>query len=97
MQVACGAFTGPVVGITAAVHGNELNGIPLIHRLFHEIDCGTLCGTLVAIPVVNTLGSPPLASSLEWSSPAKKLTSRTQPNTNQATSTTLADSATEQT
>lgn len=56
VMVACGAFTGPVVGITAAVHGNELNGIPLIHRLFHEIDCGTLCGTLVAIPVVNTLG-----------------------------------------
>lgn len=22
----------PVVGITAAVHGNELNGVPCIHR-----------------------------------------------------------------
>jgi len=73
-QVACGAFTGPVVGITAAVHGNELNGIPLIHRLFHEIDCSTLCGTLVAIPVVNTLGSPllPHSSGLHWQKKAHR-------------------------
>jgi predicted deacylase len=28
-----------VLGITACVHGNELNGIPLIHRLFRELNC----------------------------------------------------------
>jgi hypothetical protein len=27
-----GTEDGPVVGITAAVHGNELNGVPCIHR-----------------------------------------------------------------
>ena len=33
-----GIKPGPVVGITAALHGNELNGIPLIHRLFTELN-----------------------------------------------------------
>jgi len=51
-----GALPGGVVGITSAVHGNELNGIPLIHRLFREIDCSKLCGTLIAVPVVNVHG-----------------------------------------
>ena len=36
--VAKGRFAGPVVGITAAIHGNELNGIPLIWRLLRELD-----------------------------------------------------------
>lgn len=30
--VARGRHAGPVLGITACIHGNELNGIPLIHR-----------------------------------------------------------------
>jgi len=52
--VAKGKETGKVVGITAAVHGNELNGIPVIQRLFNEIDVAELKGTVVGIPVVNT-------------------------------------------
>ena len=28
-----GAHPGPVIGITAAVHGNELNGIPVIQQV----------------------------------------------------------------
>ena len=31
VMVARGMIPGNVVGITAALHGNELNGIPLIH------------------------------------------------------------------
>lgn len=44
---------GPVLGLTAAVHGNELNGISVIQRLCSEIDVNELKGTIVAIPVVN--------------------------------------------
>jgi uncharacterized protein len=51
--VARGREEGPVVGITAAVHGNELNGIPVIQRLFREIDGQQLRGTLVGVPVLN--------------------------------------------
>ncbi len=48
-----GAADGPVLGLTAAVHGDELNGIPVIQRLFREVDPGRLSGTLVGVPVVN--------------------------------------------
>ena len=51
--VARGMGKGPVLGVTAAVHGNELNGIPVIQRLFNEVDASELRGTIVGIPVVN--------------------------------------------
>ncbi len=54
VMIAKGNDTGKVVGLTAAVHGNELNGIPVIQRLFTEIDVNELKGTVVGIPVVNT-------------------------------------------
>ncbi|GBG33768.1 Ectoine utilization protein EutE [Hondaea fermentalgiana] len=56
VTVAKGRFAGPVLGITSALHGNELNGIPLIFRLFREIDVDSMKGTLVAIPVLNPPG-----------------------------------------
>ena len=51
-----GARPGPVFGITAALHGNELNGIPVVHRLIDSISPETLRGTLVAVPVLNIPG-----------------------------------------
>lgn len=51
--VAKGDHKGKVVGLTAAVHGNELNGIPVIQRLFNEIDIAELKGTIVGVPVLN--------------------------------------------
>mmetsp|Transcript_25639 Transcript_25639/g.72586 ORF Transcript_25639/g.72586 Transcript_25639/m.72586 type:complete len:549 (-) Transcript_25639:398-2044(-) len=54
--IAKGKFEGPVLGLTSALHGNELNGIPLIFRLFREIDVDTMSGTLIAIPVLNPPG-----------------------------------------
>ncbi|KAG0187008.1 hypothetical protein DFQ28_007015 [Apophysomyces sp. BC1034] len=51
-----GSEDGPVVGITAAVHGNELNGVPCIHRVVSEIDVKKLHGTVVAVPCVNVSG-----------------------------------------
>ncbi|KAJ1932417.1 hypothetical protein GGF37_007066, partial [Kickxella alabastrina] len=56
VMIAKGTMEGPIVGITAALHGNELNGIPLIHKLFRELDPQTLHGTLVAVPVSNSPG-----------------------------------------
>ena len=48
-----GTNPGPVLGLTAAVHGNELNGIPVIQRLFKEIADEKVSGTVIGIPVVN--------------------------------------------
>lgn len=53
VMVARGASEGPVFGITAAVHGNEVNGIPIIQRLFAELDPSVLRGTVVGVPVVS--------------------------------------------
>lgn len=51
-----GAQPGPVLGLSAAVHGNELNGIPIIHNVLDTIDPEELHGSLVCAPVVNVLG-----------------------------------------
>ncbi len=51
--VARGKEDGKVLGLTAAVHGNEINGIPVIQRIFKEIDINELKGTIVGVPVVN--------------------------------------------
>lgn len=54
--VAKGRRDGPVVGITAAVHGNEVNGMRAIHHLVRHLDLTRLRGTVVAVPVVNITG-----------------------------------------
>jgi predicted deacylase len=51
--IARGINDGPTLGLTAAIHGNELNGIPVIQRLFTEIDVNELKGTIIGVPVVN--------------------------------------------
>ncbi len=56
VMVAKGVQQGPILGITAAVHGNELNGLPVIQKIFQMIDVNQLKGTLVGVPVVNIPG-----------------------------------------
>ncbi len=54
--VARGVEEGPVLGLTAAIHGNELNGIPVIQKLFRDIDVTRLSGTIVGVLVMNVPG-----------------------------------------
>lgn len=51
-----GAQSGPTLGVTAVVHGNELNGLPVVQRLVRDVDEAQLRGTLVTVPVVNIPG-----------------------------------------
>lgn len=51
--IAKGSRPGKTLGITAAIHGNEINGIPIIHRLFRKINPMKLSGIIIGIPVVN--------------------------------------------
>ncbi len=53
VMVVKGERDGPVFGITSALHGNEINGIPVVHRLLESIDLRALRGTIVAVMVVN--------------------------------------------
>lgn len=56
VMIARGVKDGPILGVTAAVHGNELNGISVIQRLFNEVEVDELSGTIVGVPVVNVPG-----------------------------------------
>ena len=51
-----GRRPGPIFGVTAALHGNELNGIPVVHRLVATTEPDTLRGALVVVPVLNVPG-----------------------------------------
>jgi predicted deacylase len=50
-----GQKDGPTLGLTAAIHGNELNGIAIIHKLVETIDVKLLKGRVVAIPGLNAV------------------------------------------
>ena len=56
VHVIKGHQPGPVVGITAAIHGNEVNGIPTIHRLYRRLKAAELAGTVIAAAPVNVPG-----------------------------------------
>ncbi len=51
-----GAKTGPVLCLTAAIHGDELNGIEIVRRILHDLDPGQLSGTVIGVPIVNLQG-----------------------------------------
>jgi predicted deacylase len=54
--VAHGASTGPVLCLTAAIHGDELNGIEIVRRILNDLQPTTLAGTVVGVPIVNIQG-----------------------------------------
>ncbi len=51
-----GANPGKTLCLTAAVHGDELNGIEMIRRVIFEIDPAKLNGTIIGVPVANIMG-----------------------------------------
>jgi hypothetical protein len=56
VHVVHGRAAGPVLFVSAAIHGDEINGVEIVHRLMHHRRIRALKGTLVAIPVVNVFG-----------------------------------------
>jgi predicted deacylase len=51
-----GKDPGPVVCVTAAIHGDELNGIEMVRRIMHELDPDELAGAVIGVPIVNLQG-----------------------------------------
>lgn len=47
---------GPTVFVSAAVHGDELNGIETIRRLIKQKSLRLTCGTVIFVPMVNVYG-----------------------------------------
>lgn len=51
-----GTRGGPTACLTAATHGDELNGIEVVRRVAHEWSHEDLSGTIVCLPVLNVPG-----------------------------------------
>ncbi|UAB85399.1 succinylglutamate desuccinylase/aspartoacylase family protein [Zunongwangia sp. SCSIO 43204] len=47
---------GPVVLITAGIHGDELNGVEIVRQIISKEINKPKCGTTICIPVVNVFG-----------------------------------------
>ena len=56
MQVICGRRAGPTLFVSAAIHGDELNGVEIIRRLLKRKIMRSIRGTLLAVPIVNVHG-----------------------------------------
>jgi predicted deacylase len=54
-----GTRPGPTLCLTAGIHGDELNGVEIAHRIYAGTSGAALAGTLIAVPVVNIRGSAP--------------------------------------
>ncbi len=54
--VAHGKKPGKVLCLTAAIHGDEINGVEIVRRVFHKIDPKKLRGSLIGVPIVNLHG-----------------------------------------
>jgi len=56
LEIWRGPEAGPTVAVTAAIHGDEINGTGTIRKIMRERPFKILRGTLVLVPVVNILG-----------------------------------------
>jgi hypothetical protein len=56
VHVMHGPRPGPTMFLTAAVHGDELNGVEIIRRVLRTLQPANISGTLLAVPVVNAYG-----------------------------------------
>ncbi|WP_417451037.1 succinylglutamate desuccinylase/aspartoacylase family protein [Kordiimonas sp.] len=56
LHVIHGRKGGPTMFVSAAIHGDEINGIEIIRQLLKQKSLNRLRGTLLCVPVVNMYG-----------------------------------------
>jgi len=56
VHVIHGKQSGPTLFVSAAIHGDEINGVEIIRRLLGSKSMSRIKGTLLAVPVVNPFG-----------------------------------------
>lgn len=56
VEVIRGMQEGPILFISAAVHGDEINGVKIINRLLRLKAIKKIKGTLIVVPIVNVFG-----------------------------------------
>mgnify|MGYP001167375780 CR=1 FL=1 len=56
VRVVRGASDGPCMWLSAGIHGDELIGIEVIRQVLEQVEVARLCGTIIAVPIVNLHG-----------------------------------------
>ncbi|WP_455206014.1 succinylglutamate desuccinylase/aspartoacylase family protein [Kaarinaea lacus] len=56
VHIVSGKHSGPCLFISAAIHGDEINGVEIIRRLLKLPTLKRLRGTIIAVPIVNVHG-----------------------------------------
>ncbi len=56
VEIVNGRTPGPRLFLSAAVHGDEINGVEIIRRVLTRPALRSLRGALIAVPVVNVFG-----------------------------------------
>lgn len=56
VHVVHGKKPGPVMFVSAAIHGDEVIGVEIVRRLLRVPNLDRMAGTLLAVPIVNTFG-----------------------------------------
>jgi len=56
VHVVSGKSDGPRLFVSAAIHGDEINGVEIIRRLLKSASLKRIKGTLIAVPIVNVHG-----------------------------------------
>ncbi|MBU6338486.1 MAG: succinylglutamate desuccinylase/aspartoacylase family protein [Rickettsiales bacterium] len=56
LEVVRGKKDGPTLFISSTIHGDEINGIEIVKRVLKSPAIKNICGTLIAIPIVNIFG-----------------------------------------
>lgn len=56
VAVVNGRYAGPHMWLSAAVHGDELNGVEIIRRVLRRLEARRLHGAVLAVPIVNVFG-----------------------------------------
>lgn len=56
VEVVHGSRPGPRIWLSAAVHGDEINGVEIIRQVLERLDPEALRGAVIAVPIVNVYG-----------------------------------------
>lgn len=56
VTVVNGCRGGPRLWLSAAIHGDEINGVEVIRRVLAQVNPQELSGSLIAVPIVNVFG-----------------------------------------
>jgi len=56
IEVVHGRQSGPILCLTGAVHGDEINGVEIIRQVLEGLDPESLAGAVIAVPIVNVFG-----------------------------------------